>query len=217
MNEETKILLSFAEERLMQDTDVILTKLAVMAKVEAMFGRLADIYRTAAAPLHGLLPTVMVRQPKISRGEKHDQLPWVMLDYPGHFSKTEGQLAVRSFFWWGRYFSIQLQASGAYLPALRQILLQQKAQLEADGWQMALVATAWDYKLPLVGIDIVHFADNSAVLKVARAFPLQQLNLVERYFTTHFEKLAKVIEAAFRHLSDETGPSPDSSRAQFGL
>lgn len=212
-----KILLSEAEERLMRDADVILTKLAVVAKIEALFGRLADTYREIAAPLEVLLPTAMVWQPKISRGEKYEQLPWLMLDYPRHFGKTNGQLAVRSFFWWGHYFSLQLQASGVYLAPLQQALLTAQDDLVRAGWQTALVTEAWDYTLPLHGRKLEYAAQSGELLKLVNCFPLQQLNCVEEHFTSSFKIVVELIERAFRPLNGETSLLPDNSTGRFDL
>ena len=65
--------------------------------------------------------------PKISKGENYKDLPYVMLDYPRCFQK-EKTIAIRTFFWWGNFFSINLQLSGEYkeqaLPSLQSNFLR---------------------------------------------------------------------------------------------
>ncbi|MFX8895293.1 hypothetical protein ABTM96_19365, partial [Acinetobacter baumannii] len=50
---------------------------------------------------------------KISRGEHYEGLPWVMIDYPRYFKKNHF-FAIRTFFWWGNFFSLTLQLKGKY-------------------------------------------------------------------------------------------------------
>jgi len=51
--------------------------------------------------------------PKISRGENYLGLPYLVLDYPRLF-RPDAVLAIRTFFWWGHFFSSTLQLSGGY-------------------------------------------------------------------------------------------------------
>ena len=58
-------------------------------------------------------PHVFATPPKISRGENYKGLPYLVLDYPRNF-RPDAVFAIRSFFWWGRFFSSTLQLSGDY-------------------------------------------------------------------------------------------------------
>jgi hypothetical protein len=60
--------------------------------------------------------------PRISKGENYRQLPYLMLDYPALFGK-EDIFALRTFFWWGNFFSINLQGSGKYRSFFRNDLV----------------------------------------------------------------------------------------------
>src|SRR3954452_928432 len=96
------------ESELVRDSKVLLTKNIIIEKVYRLFGQLASGYqdRLAASPVVGLNAV----QAKISRGENYRGLPYVMLDYPRIFSKDH-TFAIRSFYWWGNFFSITLQLS----------------------------------------------------------------------------------------------------------
>ncbi|MBI4945659.1 MAG: hypothetical protein HY840_04575 [Bacteroidetes bacterium] len=58
---------------------------------------------------------------KIFRGENYLGLPYLILDYPKHFSK-ESVFAFRTMFWWGNFFSTTLHVQGKALEEYRKSL-----------------------------------------------------------------------------------------------
>jgi len=110
----TKIQLSPEEMQLVTNSEWILTKHRVIDKVYHLFGSLSDQMQLYLQEKNGLYPSGLLQfAPKISKGEQYEALPYVVLDYPRVFSK-EDVFAVRSFFWWGNYFSITLHLKGKY-------------------------------------------------------------------------------------------------------
>lgn len=60
------------------------------------------------------LPAEILKvSPKITRGENYLGLPWLVLDQPRYFER-ENIFAIRTMFWWGKFFSTTLQLSGSY-------------------------------------------------------------------------------------------------------
>jgi len=109
-----KIHLSSKELDLVKNADLLLTKNIIIDKVFELFGAVAHEVRDIIAQKPIDLPKeVLVQSPKISRGENYKGLPYVMLDYPRCFGK-EDSFAIRSFFWWGNYFSVTLHLKGIY-------------------------------------------------------------------------------------------------------
>ncbi|HUQ96269.1 MAG TPA: hypothetical protein VM010_01295 [Chitinophagaceae bacterium] len=106
-----KIQLSPAEENLLSNADVILTKNRVLAKIKTLMERVQEAQLEHAATFSNV--HVFDTTPKISRGENYLGLPYLILDYPRVF-KPGGIFAIRSFFWWGRFFSSTLHLSGNY-------------------------------------------------------------------------------------------------------
>jgi hypothetical protein len=112
MQEQANVRLSAFELQLVTDPEWILTKNGIIQKVFALFGMLSEQYKVTLdqADIAGIHEW---SSPKISKGENYQGLPYVMLDYPRVFGK-EDVLAIRSFFWWGHYFSITLHLKGQY-------------------------------------------------------------------------------------------------------
>src|SRR4051794_24734884 len=106
-----KTSLSKYEQKLVTDAEILIAKNSIIQKVYALFGKLAEDYR--AIMLGTDWTVVNDLHPKISRGENYRGLPYVILDFPRNFGK-EDVFAIRSFFWWGNFFSITLQLEGSF-------------------------------------------------------------------------------------------------------
>lgn len=141
---DSKVALSAAEWKLAETPAFILTKNRVIDAVIEMFGELADDYLQLSIPLASHYPAIFNVMPKVSRGEKYEHMPWVMLDYPRNFGDQEGHFAIRSFFWWGHGFSIRLQLSGSFLTCFCQAF----ARLEHQGFVCGMTNDPWDQQLP---------------------------------------------------------------------
>jgi len=114
-------MLSPHELSIVADREWILTKQRILEKVSELLGGLSkDIQQHITD--HSSFSSLLARGlPRISKGENYQQLPYMMLDYPALFGK-EDVFALRTFFWWGNFFSINLQVSGKYRSLLRNDL-----------------------------------------------------------------------------------------------
>lgn len=123
MQDSANVSLSAFEQQLVANAEWILTKNRIIEKVYVLFGKLSEQYQYYQ-PLQQLPVEALLASPKISKGENYEGLPYVMLDYPRCFGR-EHVLAVRTFFWWGNFFSITLQLKGKYLDQFRNNIQQQ--------------------------------------------------------------------------------------------
>ena len=146
MNIETKIHLSKLEMELVQNREWILTKQLIINKVYQLFGELLAAYKeTSRQQTHSIVDFYKHLGGKISRGENYLGLPYVILDYPASFIK-ENIFAIRTFFWWGNFFSISLHLSGEKILTgrnfTRSFLFLQKNKfficVNEDEWQHQL-------------------------------------------------------------------------------
>lgn len=191
----SKVGLSDAEWQLAFGADFILTKNRIIDEVYQVFGELASSYQQLAKPLSVRFPEVHAHAPKISRGEKYREMPWVMLDFPRSFNDANGHLAIRTFFWWGNFFSIQLHVSGRYL----QQILASVPGLAADGWMVGLTQQPWDYQLPNDGwIDLEnweegHASQNEWYLKAAKKIPIERWAECYSFLESGFSELVEML------------------------
>lgn len=175
-----KLTLSTEERLLMMDTRFILTKNAVLKKVELLFGAVSETIRQKVVALELKDSPLFVLSPKIAKGEQYQGLPWVMLDYPRIFTKTD-TCAIRCFFWWGNYCTITLQLAGSYLhdySPLVEIFVKQHAgegnwylSEGEDQWQHQLEPTAY---VAADSINETYWLQDKSFLKLVKKIPLEQ-------------------------------------------
>ncbi len=189
MNDAAKIALSQEEAELVMNTRWILTKQRITGKVYDLMGAAAaDIQRLVAAS--GAVPeTVRLIPPKIARGENYRQLPYLMLDYPRLFDH-EDTLAIRTFFWWGHYFSVNLQVAGRWLPGVEKKLREQSAWLAEQGYHICIHRDPWEHAFePENYMPLGEWMDNGnkpavsaqGFLKTGRFIRLDQWEEVPRF------------------------------------
>ena len=198
--EPSKIALSEADWQQAAVPDLILTKNRVISGVYDLFGRLAGTYQAAFAPVAARFPGVDAWTPKISRGEKYRDMPWVMLDYPRCFAAAQGHFAIRTFFWWGHYFSIQLQLSGGYAQQLLPLL----GWLQAKGWYVGCTDDPWDMELPHAGwrwpVESGLPDGGTWVAKAAKKIPIREWVQVETFMEEAYRELATMLAAGDDNL-----------------
>jgi len=143
----SKIHLSPEELQLVQNAGLLLTKNTIIEKVYALFGELSSELQQSSIYTTNNLPSEILNMgPKISRGEKYKGLPYVMLDYPRCFGK-EDIFAVRTFFWWGNFFSVTLHLKGKYQQLFIPSLQKQIAFLAANNFQLCVAGEEWEHDL----------------------------------------------------------------------
>ncbi|MCX8019717.1 MAG: hypothetical protein N2747_04410 [Chitinophagaceae bacterium] len=140
---KTKLILSAKEKELVTDARWILTKNRILEKIKVMFGFLQQQY--ASLPATALLPEeILMVSAKISRGENYLGLPWMVLDYPRYFT-AEHIFAVRTLFWWGRYFSITLQLHGKHRDGFLPHILAGFSVLKQTGFFLCTGRDPWNH------------------------------------------------------------------------
>ncbi len=152
-----KIQFSAEESALLQDPTWLLTKNRVIARIYELLGQHAALLQQYR-PL--LPPEVCETPPKISRGENYQDLPWVMLDYPRNFS-TADIFALRSFFWWGRFWNISLHLKGTYLEYLHGWTNKRWEAFEAMGGRCCCSGDEWKHDwYETVGMPVQEFRND---------------------------------------------------------
>ena len=204
MIEKVKITLSDKERELVSNTDWILTKKVIIQKVYEMFGELSGFMQQVITDEKGVLPKeVKSNYPKISKGEHYKDLPYVMLDYPRCFEK-ENILAVRTFFWWGNFFSVNLQLSGKYKTNAVPVLLNNFSMLSESGYAICVSADPWqhhfeeDNYVSLKNYTIDSFTEmlySKDFLKIAKNIPVQHWNEVPFFIEQSFAELIKLLRS----------------------
>ncbi len=195
----TKVTLSPKELIMVMNTDWILTKNAIIQKVCDLFGGLSQVYDTV---LHKYdvsnIYSFDSHSPKISKGEKYKGLPWVMLDYPRHYTKTDS-FGIRSFFWWGNFCSITIQLSGCFqqhfVNSIQLYFQQKKLDVMADsGWFICIGKDAWKHDFENNNYEPISEKMLKALpqlpfIKLTKKIPLQEWDQLDNFFEQNYEEI----------------------------
>jgi hypothetical protein len=197
----SKVQFSPDELNLAQNAEWILTKNRVIGKVMLVFGELANDYRKLTDELIPVLPQQIIScSPKISRGEQYRGLPYVMLDYPRIFSKDD-IFAIRTFFWWGNFFSITLHLKGQYKNQFQERILNNVRFFSQHHYSVAVSEDEWRHDFEEGIFEDVSSSEaifqerfgQKNFIKLARNWPIQRANQIKMLLAIEFEKIIKVI------------------------
>lgn len=195
----TNVELSKTELELVTNAELILTKNRIIEKVYNLFGLLSDGFRNSLNKHTGILSAeVFSTSPKIYKGENYLGLPYVMMDYPRVFLKDD-VFAIRSFFWWGNYFSLTLQLSGKYLNAFRNNIEVNLKNEMHEAYFICVNDERWEHHFketnykPLKEINSINELLNKPFIKIAKQLPLNKWNIAEAFFENSYEIFLKLI------------------------
>lgn len=215
MNEKSKIDLSASEMELVCNKEWILTKLIIIDKVYELFGTLAKQMQLRTWILKERLPTQATNSnPKISKGENYQSLPYVMLDYPRHFTR-ESALAIRTLFWWGNFFSINLHLAGECKVKATPLLKASFKTLQLKGYSICTHTDPWQHHfdvnnfIPLAMITASEFSsilEREPFLKIAKQITLQQWDAAPVFLENHFNEMIMLLQV--NCPADEINLSP---------
>ena len=144
-----KIRLSEKELELVQDPSVLLTKNRIISKVMGLFAQLSEESRPNVFRLVDAVGLDRdAATPKISRGENFQGLPWVMLDFPRYFNKTE-VMAIRTWFWWGHYFTQTLHLKGRFAVDAGKLFQSLVGDLAARLYYISTSVDEWEHRVEM--------------------------------------------------------------------
>ena len=198
--DNAKIQFSADELRLVTDEQFILTKNRIIEKISIFFGLLQNSYRIASADIFASLG--IMQQPKISRGENYNGLPYVILDYPKHFTKDD-IFAIRTMFLWGNDFSITLHLKGRYKTLFEKPLIKNVPLLKHRGWHLQTSGNEWqhhyahDTHVPvniITAHEMAPVIEGASFIKIAFYFPLQQWDEAEQLFSNCFFSVINALD-----------------------
>jgi hypothetical protein len=195
----TNVELSKNELELVVNSEFILTKNRIIEKVYYMFGLLSEVFKATLNEYAEALPhEVFLSSPKIYRGENYLYLPYVMMDYPRIFLK-EDIFAIRSFFWWGNYFSITLQLSGRFLEAFNNNIEMNLKTKTVENYFVCINDSPWQHHFeetnytPLKEISSIEKILNNKFLKIAVKLPLNEWNNATAFFKENYTTLIQLL------------------------
>ena len=144
MAQVTKITFSKRELDVLNNSDFFVQKHIVTKKVVDLFSDLERELEENISDYSYLNGFTNTSTGKIFKGENYRQLPYVVLDYPKHFS-TDSVFTYRTMFWWGNEFSFTLHLQGHALDHFRKTLLNNVNILKKKNVFVCINTKQWDY------------------------------------------------------------------------
>lgn len=184
------------ETALVQDAELMLAKNRIIEKAGNLFQQVYHQYKQLAPEKFSA--DVLAVGGKISKGEKYEGLPYVVLDYPRIFT-NEHVFAIRSLFWWGNDFVITLHLKGKYQQRYSAIIEQHAADGKLEGWWIQYHGDQWQhavgnsYELFVTGKR--YSLSAAPFVKIAKKIPLQQWDQSVEIFVRSFTALAEMLYA----------------------
>ena len=202
--DKAKIRLSEEEAELVANANWILTKNAILQKVNQLLGQLQSDQQAYLQPYLSMLPPEVLQvSAKISKGENYKGLPYLVLDYPRYFEK-ENQFAIRTMFWWGNFFSITLHLSGIYKEMYAGAINRSFTRLQEEDFFICVGADQWEHHFEAGNYTSLkeynagsfsHQVNNKEFLKLAKRFPLALWNDAEDLLLASFSSMIKCLQA----------------------
>lgn len=196
MTGSANVSLSAFEKQLVTDASWILTKNSIIQKVFVLFGELSKVWQIDAV-LQQMPSAINEVPPKISKGENYEGLPYVMLDYPRCFSK-EDVFAIRTFFWWGNFFSITLHLKGKFKVQFQQPIAAAISNGELSSAWINYADEEWVHHFENTNMNPVQLTDAAAVsdkkvLKLAYKLDLNDWDSAEDFLKKVFDQYMRIL------------------------
>lgn len=195
---QPKFLLSAEESKLVENEELFYAKHRIIEKVYTLMGTLSESYSRLLMQHASLFPgEVTAVSPKIYRGENYLRLPYVMLDHPRFFRQEEA-CAIRSFFWWGKGFSIHLVLGGSYKLRYEQQILSNIRKSDSGDWYISVPEDPWQHHFEPDNYQLIHSPGTELspgllaagnYLKLAKKHPFKDWEKADVFFTTSFHQL----------------------------
>jgi len=133
---------------------------------------------------------------QLARGENNKGFPFLSLDIPQMFSKTQ-MFTYRTLFWWGHYLGFSLILKGEHLPHYTDKLIASKNNPAWSDVYLATTPTPWEWSWTDENFKKIHTAsaeelqsliETIGYIKIIRFFPMsdpvfKSLNWVEAGIT----------------------------------
>ena len=183
------------EMQLVTDPQVLMTKNSIIKKVYEIFGELAEKYKKEIS--NKIEDSKTLINPKISKGENYKGLPYVILDFPRQFNKTD-IFAIRSFFWWGNFFSITLQLAGRYHQQYATVIKNAIDLRFYEEWYIGLLENQWEHHFESNNYSSLSRGINYDIaklpyLKLAKKIPLNKWDEADTFFIKNFTLLVETL------------------------
>ena len=161
----------------------LLIKNRVMEKMSELFGEAEARTMDLIEEQLPVLPLKLnLTNGKISKGENYKFLPYMILDYPAFFSKTD-VFALRSMFYWGNFYSFTFHLKGEYLASYGESALKHLSGVKdvyfcVNSTEWEYLYSDYNYKLlsEVSSAEIENQIKENQFIKLSVKYPVEELH-----------------------------------------
>lgn len=190
-------ILSEEEKELLHSPQIFKAKRSLEKKLFQLLENTGQTLESGNQRQSGVFPEEVVSiVPKVSRGENYLGYPWLVLDYPRYFTKSD-VFAIRTFCWWTQGISITLQLSGKYLEQYLPVIASKAELLITESFYFGIHTDPWvhhfereNYVQPESVQEIHQLLGEirqRGFLKLMKRIPLEDLNGLSDHVIRFFE------------------------------
>jgi hypothetical protein len=179
------------ELSLIKHVELFQHKLTILKKVEH---RLIFLQKALAKEISLLVESLpdhldLIKN-QIVRGENLNGFPFISLDYPQNFSKTE-MFTLRTLFWWGHYLGFSLILKGKRLESYLENLLENRNAESFKNIYVSLAPNPWEWEINKTNYSLIDQISADGLrktilkldyLKFIRMFPVED----EKFMTLNW-------------------------------
>ncbi|MEJ7625324.1 MAG: hypothetical protein WKF35_00560 [Ferruginibacter sp.] len=218
---ETKIVLSDKELALVKEGEWILTKQVIIQKVFEILNQGVKVIDEEILVNTVETPVFKTDYPKIYKGENYLGLPYVTLDYPRSFKK-EDIFALRTMFWWSKFFSITFHVGGSFKKWFLTRLKENHQHIPAE-FHICIHEEQWhhhfetDNYIPVQGVSLSRLdkiLNEKDFIKLSLKYDLKDINDMQHLLSEGYKTIGKMIT---NYPGGETILLPDIPKADFDL
>ena len=183
---------SHQEWDLINVTEIFKQKPAILKKAESYLEELRSaLANELKAHPKTYPPDTDLAKGQIARGENHKGFPFLSLDIPQKFSKTEF-FTYRTLFWWGHYLGFSLILKGPDLRTYSNRLKKYSQDTACADVYLSQHTSPWEWEFSeaqflkvsdLSENEIQEVADRLQYLKLMRFYPVSEKSFPELNWT----------------------------------
>lgn len=175
---------------LIQDEKVIRMKNELIEQLELQLQNIGKQTAEQYPALARISP-----HPKVSKGEKHQGLPFVVLDFPRIYKQNDF-FAIRTLIWWSKHISVSLILKGKYLDNHFSKLKENIKNEKFKALYLSTSGNLWSNELNHKVAESKQLTEDIDFFKLSFKFPLDQLNELESNYYHSIEQLLSIIDYA---------------------
>lgn len=193
-------MLSESELAIATDSNIILTKLAIMNKAAMLFKeQMPFIDKEFATIVNEYF--IKIAAPKVTKGENYKSLPYIIFDYPAIFSK-KNIFALRTMFWWGNFISITLHVCGEYKRHFEKTIIKNLVQNNEDIF-ICINENQWQHNFDnnnyilfsALSQEQKESISQKDFIKIALIYKLHHWNMMQQLLPCGYKKIREVLKA----------------------